>query len=147
MCALKRIQKELTLFASKPLPNIEVTQDSSNPFLLEVSILAPTESVLANKQIKANILLTDEYPVDAPKVFFVTPIYHFNVVQSDGAVCFPFLQAWQSNFVLVDVYNALYAIILKPDDTCVIEQEIYKEYKEDPALYMKKASQLKQKWN
>jgi len=145
MSAIKRIQKELKHLFNTPVTNTSVIQ-KDDPFCLEVTLNPPSDSLYANRTFNATILLSDKYPDEAPKVWFTTPVYHFNINQQNGTVCFSFLQNWESNIYLEDIILALYTLFLRPDPKSPADQELYREYVEQTPIYNTKAKKVLTSW-
>lgn len=92
MAALpKRIIKETERLVSDPVPGILAVPSEENLRYFEVTIDGPASSPYANGKFKLELYLPDDYPMCAPKVRFLTKIYHPNIDKL-GRICLDILK-------------------------------------------------------
>uniref|UniRef100_I1LV57 UBC core domain-containing protein n=1 Tax=Glycine max TaxID=3847 RepID=I1LV57_SOYBN len=115
----RRIIKETQRLLSEPAPGISASPSEDNMRYFNVMILGPTQSPYEGGVFKLELFLPEEYPMAAPKVRFLTKIYHPNIDKL-GRICLDILKdKWSpalgirtvllryiclSSFTLVDVY-------------------------------------------
>lgn len=104
--ANKRVQKELTsIFKtqnSRPLlDNDYLVSPESTLDIVKVIMKAPSDSVYANKFIRLNIHISDNYPFGPPTVYFINHTddrIHPNIGEGDdGKCCSTILNTWGDN--------------------------------------------------
>uniref|UniRef100_A0A8C5KPH8 UBC core domain-containing protein n=1 Tax=Jaculus jaculus TaxID=51337 RepID=A0A8C5KPH8_JACJA len=74
-----RIIKETQRLLAEPVPGIKAEPDESNAHYFHVVIAGPQDSPFERGTFKLELFLPEEYPTAAPKVCFMTKIYHPNV--------------------------------------------------------------------
>ncbi|KAK6919711.1 Ubiquitin-conjugating enzyme E2 [Dillenia turbinata] len=75
----RRIIKETQRLLSEPAPGISASPSEDNMRYFNVMILGPTQSPYEGGVFKLELFLPEEYPMAAPKVRFLTKIYHPNI--------------------------------------------------------------------
>ena len=89
---MRRILKELTDFVSHPPnPRFKIYPNASDMMFWKALIIGPPGSSYNKGVYMLSIQFSNNYPFRAPKVRFVTPIYHCNVSGS-GMICLDILQ-------------------------------------------------------
>ena len=85
--ALKRLKKEAEKLKKKPLPNAEAGPNGNNSLIWTAKIKGPKGSPYEGGKFKVTITFSDDYPMKAPELQFVTKLYHPSVKKDDGKVC------------------------------------------------------------
>ncbi|KAI5946157.1 Ubiquitin-conjugating enzyme E2 N [Manis javanica] len=75
----RRIIKEIQCLLEEPIPGIKAEPDESNTRYFHVTMAGPPDSPFEGGTFKLELFLPEEYPMAAPKVRFMTKIYHPNV--------------------------------------------------------------------
>uniref|UniRef100_A0A2P2LU12 UBC core domain-containing protein n=1 Tax=Rhizophora mucronata TaxID=61149 RepID=A0A2P2LU12_RHIMU len=87
----RRIIKETQRLLSEPAPGISASPAEDNMRYFNVMILGPTQSPYEGGVFKLELFLPEEYPMAAPKVRFLTKIYHPNIDKL-GRICLDILK-------------------------------------------------------
>ncbi|KAL2613114.1 hypothetical protein R1flu_024806 [Riccia fluitans] len=87
----RRIIKETQRLLSEPAPGISASPSEENLRYFNVMILGPTQSPYEGGVFKLELFLPEEYPMAAPKVRFLTKIYHPNIDKL-GRICLDILK-------------------------------------------------------
>ena len=134
MSVSKRVYKEFQLLHTDPLPFCKVIQIDNDPHHLLASLQGPPGTSYEGGFFKLSINLEGRYPMQPPKVKFLTKIFHPNIDFS-GKICLDILESCWSP--AISVKNALLGIYCmlsdpNPDDAlCSKAAKLYHEDKEE----------------
>lgn len=87
----RRITKETQRLLQDPVPGISATPDETNARYFHVIITGPEGSPFEGGVFRLELFLPEEYPMAAPKVRFMTKIYHPNIDKL-GRICLDILK-------------------------------------------------------
>ncbi|RWS30380.1 ubiquitin-conjugating enzyme E2 N-like protein [Leptotrombidium deliense] len=87
----RRIIKETQRLMAEPVPGISAIPDESNARYFHVVVAGPEGSPFEGGVFKLELFLPEEYPMSAPKVRFMTKIYHPNIDKL-GRICLDILK-------------------------------------------------------
>lgn len=92
MAALsRRIIKETVRLLQEPVPGISAVPDENNARYFHVIVTGPSDSPFEGGLFKLELFLPEDYPMSAPKVRFITKIYHPNIDRL-GRICLDILK-------------------------------------------------------
>ena len=117
-----------------------------------ISLLGPKDSLYRGGLFFLEIIFPKEYPIKAPSIHFLTPIYHINVnhhTNSDppvGEVYFNIIKNWNPSTKIKDLLIKLYSIFYFPNPNFFYCQDIANEYKNNKSLYEAKAQYFTYKY-
>ena len=107
-----------------------VGRDENNKFLINATIIGPKNTPFYGGFYKLKIEFPSNYPKSSPKIYFVTKIFHPNVY-SDGKICIDVINNWDSNYSIIDILDAVYILLLYPNEDSAANYEAEKMIKED----------------
>lgn len=87
----QRIIKEASEAAKLRDPNIILIADEKNLYNWTAFLLGPEDSPFSEGIFEVKINLTDNYPIQPPKMFFKTRIFHPNIHWETGEIWYKIL--------------------------------------------------------
>ena len=78
--------KETERLEKDPVPGITAVPKPDNLRYFDVTVAGPDETPFAGGTFRLELFLPEGYPMEPPKVRFLTKIYHPNIVRVRGAV-------------------------------------------------------------
>jgi ubiquitin-conjugating enzyme E2 D/E len=134
--ARRRINKELSNLRRDPIDGCTALPDPNDIFSWTATIEGPPDSVYAGGIFHLTLQYPPNYPFQAPKVTFVTKIYHPNIDSSTGFVGLSILkEEWCSVLTVSKVLLSLRAFMGSPDPGVPVMPEIAEEFKERLGVY------------
>lgn len=95
--------QETQRLMAEPVPGIKAEPDEGNARYFHVVIAGPQDSPFEGGTFKLELFLPEEYPMAAPKVRFMTKIYHPNVDKL-GRICLDILKGNASQILHYIMY-------------------------------------------
>eukprot|EP01090_Pellita_catalonica_P018013 TRINITY_DN5627_c0_g1_i1.p1 TRINITY_DN5627_c0_g1~~TRINITY_DN5627_c0_g1_i1.p1 ORF type:complete len:151 (+),score=24.06 TRINITY_DN5627_c0_g1_i1:100-552(+) len=135
----RRIIKETQRLLSDSPPGISADPHEDNARYFDVAVTGPLQSPYEGGVFKLELFLTDEYPMAAPKVRFLTKIYHPNVDRL-GRICLDILKdKWSPALQIRTVLLSIQALLSAPNPDDPLANDIAKIWKDDEELAIKTA--------
>ncbi|VDK41928.1 unnamed protein product [Taenia asiatica] len=134
--------KELAGMKEPPVKDIFKMEDPEDNITSWTGLLYPDSPPYDKGAFKIAINFGAEYPIKPPKLVFKTPIYHPNVDEK-GQICFPLIDPgnWKPATKIVDVIQALQALVSNPEIEHPLRADLAEEYQKDRATFNKKAAE------
>ncbi|CAI9180195.1 unnamed protein product [Rangifer tarandus platyrhynchus] len=110
----RRVIKETQTLLAEPVPSIKAELDESNAHYFHVLVAGPQDSTFEKGTFKLELFLPEEYPMVAPKVRFMTKIYHPNVDKL-GRVSLDILKKWPLVLKIQTVLPSIRALLNAPN--------------------------------
>lgn len=129
----RRIIKETQRLVAEPVPGIVATPDDGNARYFHVTVAGPEESPYEGGTFKLELFLPEEYPMSAPKVRFMTKIYHPNIDKL-GRICLDILKdKWSPALQIRTVLLSIQALLSAPNPDDPLANDVADMWKLDEA--------------
>jgi ubiquitin-conjugating enzyme E2 D/E len=144
--SLRRIASEIRYLQNDPLETRSAHPISDkNLYHWTAKITGPPDSPYAAGELEFRIFLPETYPLIAPRMTFITPIFHPNV-STRGEVKLAELEQsqWSPVVTVRMLLISVQAMLSDPNmvDGCILNEEAASLYAKDIDEFKKKASQL-----
>ena len=127
----KRIIKETQRLLSEPAPGISASPSEENARYFNVMIIGPTTSPYEGGVYKLELYLPEDYPMAAPKVRFLTKIYHPNIDKL-GRICLDILKdKWSPALQIRTVLLSIQALLSSPNPDDPLDENVARQWRED----------------
>eukprot|EP00899_Mesostigma_viride_P022667 jgi/Mesvir1/3585/Mv12047-RA.1 len=135
-----RVQKELKELATdKDKSGVSVVVGSDITRMTGY-IEGPRDTPYEGGLFEVDIKLTDSYPYEAPKVQFVTKVWHPNVSSQNGAICLDILKdQWSPAQTIKSVLLSLQAFLASPEPSDPQDAVVARQFINDHATFVKTA--------
>ncbi|PPD79690.1 hypothetical protein GOBAR_DD23380 [Gossypium barbadense] len=131
--SISEINEETQRLLSEPAPGISASPSEDNMRYFNVMILGPTQSPYEGGVFKLELFLPEEYPMAAPKVRFLTKIYHPNIDKL-GRICLDILKdKWSPALQIRTVLLSIQALLSAPNPDDPLSENIAKHWKTNEA--------------
>ncbi|EHB05355.1 Ubiquitin-conjugating enzyme E2 N [Heterocephalus glaber] len=128
-----RIIKETQRLGAEPVPGIKAEPDESNSRYFHVVIAGPQDSPFQGGTFKLELFLPEKYPMVAPKIRFMTKIYHPNVDKL-GRICLDILKdKWSPALQIRTVLLSIQALLSAPNPDDPLANDIAEQWKTNEA--------------
>ena len=152
MNSLQRLKSELQRMQRRPLTNLGCTIglfDEKNLYRWKATFLGPQDSPYNTGLFFIELMFPDDYPMNAPQIRFLTPIYHLNICPynySFGLVYPSFIHNWNPSTTPEDILSKLYTIFYLHNPDSAFNPETANEYRYNKYLYELKAAYFTKKY-
>ncbi|KAH0864039.1 hypothetical protein HID58_081250 [Brassica napus] len=127
------LRRETQRLLSEPAPGISASPSEENMRYFNVMILGPSQSPYEGGVFKLELFLPEEYPMAAPKVRFLTKIYHPNIDKL-GRICLDILKdKWSPALQIRTVLLSIQALLSAPNPDDPLSENIAKHWKSNEA--------------
>ena len=129
----RRIVKETQRLLSEPAPGISATPYRDNLRYFNIIIAGPTGSPYESGIFKLELFLPEQYPMESPKVRFLTKIYHPNIDKL-GRICLDILKdKWSPALQIRTVLLSIQALLSAPNPDDPLANDVAELWKRDEA--------------
>ena len=135
----RRIVKETQRLIAEPVEGISAAPTEDNMRYFNVVIVGPSSSPYEGGVFKLELFLPEDYPMAAPKVRFLTRIYHPNVDKL-GRICLDILKdKWSPALQIRTVLLSIQALMSAPNPDDPLDENVAKMWKTNEAVAMETA--------
>lgn len=142
----KRIVKETQRLNSEPVPGITAVPHSDNLRYFDVTLDGPIDTPYEGGVFKLELFLPQDYPMEAPRLRFLTKIYHPNIDRL-GRICLDILkERWSPAQQIRTTLLSVQALLSAPNPDDPLANDVASEWKEDQAKAIETAKDWTQKF-
>lgn len=143
----RRIVKETKNLIKDPVPGIKTSiPDDDNLRYLTVEMEGPDNSPFAGGVFNLELYLPEEYPMEPPKIRFLTPLYHPNIDKL-GRICLDVLKDhWSPAFQIRTVLLSIQQLLGTPNPDDPLLSDVADLCKNDNAKYCEVAKEWTKKY-
>ncbi|XP_025196971.1 ubiquitin-conjugating enzyme E2 N [Melanaphis sacchari] len=125
----RRILKETQRLMQEPVPGISAKPDEGNARYFHVKVTGPEDSPFEGGLFKLELFLPEDYPMSAPKVRFITKIYHPNIDRL-GRICLDILKdKWSPALQIRTVLLSIQALLSAPNPDDPLANDVAEQWK------------------
>lgn len=137
----RRIVKETQRLAAEPVTGISAMPDEENARYFHVIVAGPSQSPYEGGNFKLELFLPEDYPMAAPKVRFMTKIYHPNIDKL-GRICLDILkEKWSPALQIRTVLLSIQALLSAPNPDDPLENSVADHWKQNEPEAIEQARQ------
>lgn len=138
--------KELQTMQKEPPPNISAAPiDENDLYKWQAVIFGPSDSVYAGGVFNLSIVFPADYPFKAPRVEFLTKIYHCNIMNK--ALCIDILKnQWSPALTIDKVLISIVSLLMDPNPKDPLNREAAEKYLSDRNEYNRIAREWTRKY-
>jgi ubiquitin-conjugating enzyme E2 N len=144
MAALpKRIEKETQKLAQEPPPGIEASPDKDNYRYFHIAMGGPEGTPYQGGTYSLELFLPEGYPMEPPKVRFLTKIYHPNIDKL-GRICLDVLKdKWSPALQIRTILLSVQALLSAPEPSDPLDTSVADHFIQNRG----EAEKLAAEWN
>lgn len=137
----RRIIKETQRLKLEPVPGIEANPDDENARYFHIIIAGPKDSPYEGGTFKLELFLPEEYPMSAPKVRFMTKIFHPNIDKL-GRICLDILKdKWSPALQIRTVLLSIQALLSAPNPDDPLANDVAELWKANESQAIEQAKE------
>lgn len=146
MALPKRIVKETERLVTDPVAGITAVPHDDNLRYFDVLLAGPEGTPYEGGTFKLELFLPEDYPMAAPRVRFLTKIYHPNIDRL-GRICLDVLKDhWSPAMQIRTILLSVQALLSSPNPDDPLANDVAAIWKEDEPLAKATAREWTQKY-
>mmetsp|Transcript_42782 Transcript_42782/g.100466 ORF Transcript_42782/g.100466 Transcript_42782/m.100466 type:complete len:156 (-) Transcript_42782:571-1038(-) len=135
----RRIVKETQRLIADPVIGISATPYADNLRYFSVAIEGPKDSPFENGVFQLELFLPASYPMEPPKVRFLTKIYHPNVDKL-GRICLDILKdKWSPALQIRTVLLSIQALLSAPNPDDPLDNDVAEVWQKNEQEALRRA--------
>eukprot|EP00440_Ansanella_granifera_P076302 gb/GFBE01082803.1/.p1 GENE.gb/GFBE01082803.1/~~gb/GFBE01082803.1/.p1 ORF type:complete len:152 (+),score=32.78 gb/GFBE01082803.1/:1-456(+) len=139
----KRIEKETQKLSQEPPPGVDAKPTPDNYRYFQIHMEGPQGTPYEGGTYDLELFLPEGYPMEPPKVRFLTKIYHPNVDKL-GRICLDVLKdKWSPALQIRTVLLSIQALLSAPEPSDPLDPAVAEHFQKDLAG----AQNLAKQWN
>ncbi|CAH8456314.1 unnamed protein product [Schistosoma turkestanicum] len=136
----RRLYKEWRDFSREPVEGIHLILNEQNMTEAQVLLDGPVGTPYDGGKFRLKILIPIQYPIEPPKAYFCTKIFHPNIAPNTGEVCVNTLKKdWKSNLGLRHILLTIRCLLIEPNPESALNEEAGKLLLEDYSEFVAEA--------
>eukprot|EP00041_Stephanoeca_diplocostata_P008399 m.124882 g.124882 ORF g.124882 m.124882 type:complete len:172 (-) comp17303_c1_seq1:336-851(-) len=145
--ARRRLMRDLRNLQKEPPSGVSAAPTDDNIMLWNAVIFGPPDTPFEDGAFKLTLEFTEEYPNKAPKIRFISKMFHPNVY-ADGGICLDILQnRWSPTYNVGGILASIQSLLDEPNPNSPANNEAAKLYTEDKMEYQKQVSKcVEESW-
>lgn len=134
------------IFLISNILGISAVPDESNARYFHVIVTGPEDSPFEGGLFKLELFLPEDYPMSAPKVRFITKIYHPNIDRL-GRICLDILKdKWSPALQIRTVLLSIQALLSAPNPDDPLANDVAELWKINEAEAIRNAKEWTQRY-
>ena len=135
MASAKRIKKELEELEHDPPSNCSAGPSGDDIYNWDATLMGPAGSVYEGGVFQLSIIFPSNYPFKAPKIKFITRIYHPNI-NSAGGICLDVLKdQWSPALTISKILLSICSLLDDPNPDDPLVPDIADQYTNNRVIY------------
>mmetsp|Transcript_65697 Transcript_65697/g.158857 ORF Transcript_65697/g.158857 Transcript_65697/m.158857 type:complete len:151 (+) Transcript_65697:71-523(+) len=120
----KRIEKETQKLQQEPPPGVNAVPEADNYRYFKIQMLGPVGTPYDGGNYNLELFLPEGYPMEPPKVRFLTKIYHPNIDKL-GRICLDVLKdKWSPALQIRTVLLSIQALLSAPEPSDPLDTSV-----------------------
>eukprot|EP00930_Biecheleria_cincta_P006606 TRINITY_DN107649_c0_g1_i1.p1 TRINITY_DN107649_c0_g1~~TRINITY_DN107649_c0_g1_i1.p1 ORF type:complete len:152 (+),score=25.52 TRINITY_DN107649_c0_g1_i1:82-537(+) len=129
----KRIEKETAKLATEPPPGVDAKVDPDNYRYFKIDMYGPEGTPYEGGRYQLELFLPEGYPMEPPKVRFLTKIYHPNIDKL-GRICLDVLKdKWSPALQIRTVLLSIQALLSAPEPSDPLDTSVADHFTQNRA--------------
>eukprot|EP00927_Polykrikos_kofoidii_P062371 TRINITY_DN57180_c0_g1_i1.p1 TRINITY_DN57180_c0_g1~~TRINITY_DN57180_c0_g1_i1.p1 ORF type:complete len:176 (+),score=22.67 TRINITY_DN57180_c0_g1_i1:81-530(+) len=139
----KRIEKETQKLYQEPPPGVSAVPDEGNYRYFHILMQGPSGTPYDGGKYSLELFLPEGYPMEPPKVRFLTKIYHPNIDKL-GRICLDVLKdKWSPALQIRTVLLSIQALLSAPEPSDPLDTSVADHFTQN----RKQAEEVAREWN
>lgn len=140
------MNQETERLVSDPVPGISAQPHDDNLRYFDVMIDGPSQSPYEGGRFKLELFLPEDYPMEAPKIRFLTKIYHPNIDRL-GRICLDVLKNnWSPALQIRTILLSIQALLGAPNPDDPLANDVAQSWKDDEKAAIQTAKEWTEKY-
>jgi len=146
--AQRRLLREFRKLQEDPPLGVSGAPTEDNILKWDAIIFGPDDTPFEGGTFKLTMEFTDKYPHDAPKVKFVTKMFHPNIYQ-DGSICLDILSdKWSPTYDISTTLHSIQSLLDDPNPHSPANSLAADLFMSNKSEYIRRvASSVEKSWN